>query len=78
MLYIIENEGPLALFKGIAPQITKGILVQGVLMMIKERSVGRSPLYEKTVLTAEQNGDPFHCPLCLYAQDQIGKAAERG
>lgn len=39
MSYIIEHEGPWALFKGIAPQIAKGILVQGVLMMIKERSV---------------------------------------
>ena len=38
MSYIIEHEGLLALFKGIAPQITKGIIVQGVLMMIKERS----------------------------------------
>ena len=37
MWYIIENEGPWALFKGIAPQITKGILVQGLLMMTKER-----------------------------------------
>lgn len=37
MRYIIENEGPWALFKGIAPQITKGILVQGLLMMTKER-----------------------------------------
>ncbi len=37
MSYIIEHEGPLALFKGIAPQITKGILVQGLLMMTKER-----------------------------------------
>ena len=37
MAYIIEHEGPLALFKGIAPQIMKGVLVQGVLMMIKER-----------------------------------------
>lgn len=37
MSYIIEHEGPLALFKGIAPQITKGILVQGFLMMTKER-----------------------------------------
>ncbi|KAI4161396.1 MAG: hypothetical protein L6R39_000068 [Caloplaca ligustica] len=35
--YIIEHEGPLALFKGLAPQITKGILVQGLLMMTKER-----------------------------------------
>ncbi|KAL9125210.1 MAG: hypothetical protein Q9217_005549 [Psora testacea] len=35
--YIIEHEGPWALFKGIAPQITKGILVQGLLMMTKER-----------------------------------------
>jgi hypothetical protein len=39
MSYIVEHEGLLALFKGIAPQITKGIIVQGVLMMIKERSI---------------------------------------
>ena len=37
--FIVENEGPLSLFKGIAPQITKGILVQGLLMMSKERYV---------------------------------------
>ncbi len=37
MSYIIEHEGPLALFKGMAPQITKGFLVQGLLMMTKER-----------------------------------------
>lgn len=39
MSYIVEHEGPMALFKGIAPQITKGILVQGLLMMTKERYV---------------------------------------
>ncbi|MCJ1482106.1 ADP/ATP carrier protein [Schaereria dolodes] len=38
MTYIVENEGLLALFKGIAPQITKGLLVQGLLMMTKERN----------------------------------------
>ena len=37
MEYIVEHEGPLALFKGIAPQIVKGLLVQGFLMMTKER-----------------------------------------
>ncbi|KAF2466645.1 mitochondrial carrier [Lindgomyces ingoldianus] len=37
MRYIIEHEGPLALFKGIGPQIMKGLLVQGFLMMTKER-----------------------------------------
>lgn len=37
MEYIIEHEGPLGLFKGIGPQITKGLLVQGLLMMTKER-----------------------------------------
>ena len=37
MAYIIEHEGPLSLFKGIAPQIMKGLLVQGILMMTKER-----------------------------------------
>ncbi|KAG6092333.1 hypothetical protein E4U30_005579 [Claviceps sp. LM220 group G6] len=37
MRFVVEHEGPLALFKGIGPQIFKGFLVQGVLMMTKER-----------------------------------------
>ncbi|KAK3333675.1 mitochondrial carrier domain-containing protein [Cercophora scortea] len=37
MQFIIENEGPLSLFKGMGPQILKGLLVQGILMMTKER-----------------------------------------
>ena len=37
MRYIIEHEGLPALFKGIGPQIMKGLLVQGLLMMTKER-----------------------------------------
>jgi hypothetical protein len=39
MQFIIEHEGLLGLFKGIAPQISKGIIVQGLLMMTKERCV---------------------------------------
>lgn len=37
MAYIVEQEGPMGLFKGIGPQIAKGVLVQGLLMMAKER-----------------------------------------
>ena len=37
MEHIIQKEGPLGLFKGIAPQVLKGLLVQGILMMTKER-----------------------------------------
>jgi hypothetical protein len=37
MNYIIKHEGPAGLFKGIGPQILKGLLVQGFLMMTKER-----------------------------------------
>lgn len=44
MKYIIENEGLLSLFKGIGPQITKGLLVQGLLMMTKERYVLKSSI----------------------------------
>lgn len=39
MQYIVQHEGPMALFKGIGPQILKGLLVQGFLMMTKERYV---------------------------------------
>jgi len=37
MAYIIEHEGYMGLFKGIGPQLMKGLLVQGLLMMTKER-----------------------------------------
>jgi hypothetical protein len=37
MRFIVEHEGLLGLFKGIGPQIMKGLLVQGFLMMTKER-----------------------------------------
>lgn len=39
MRFIVQNEGLLSLFKGIGPQILKGLLVQGLLMMTKERYV---------------------------------------
>lgn len=52
MRYIVEHEGPWALFKGIGPQILKGLLVQGFLMMTKERYVKSSP---------------FRCQLTNYA-----------
>jgi hypothetical protein len=37
MAFIVHHEGLLGLFKGIGPQILKGLLVQGFLMMTKER-----------------------------------------
>jgi len=37
MKFIVDNEGVTGLFKGIGPQISKGLLVQGILMMTKER-----------------------------------------
>lgn len=43
MAFIVKNEGLLGLFKGIGPQIMKGFLVQGILMMTKERYVLRIP-----------------------------------
>lgn len=39
MKHIVDNEGLFSLFKGIGPQILKGLLVQGLLMMTKERYV---------------------------------------
>ncbi|KAF2399862.1 mitochondrial carrier [Trichodelitschia bisporula] len=37
MSFIIEHEGVMSLFKGIGPQLLKGLMVQGLLMMTKER-----------------------------------------
>jgi len=37
MRFIVEHEGLLGLFKGIGPQLMKGLIVQGLLMMTKER-----------------------------------------
>jgi hypothetical protein len=52
MQFIIENEGLSSLFKGMGPQILKGLLVQGILMMTKERLVRPcSVLYSMTWLT---------------------------
>lgn len=44
MKHIIDNEGLFSLFKGIGPQILKGLLVQGLLMMTKERYVFCFPI----------------------------------
>jgi hypothetical protein len=51
MKFIIQHEGVLGLFKGIAPQITKGVLVQGLLMMTKERYVSMGPTLVDLLLT---------------------------
>lgn len=37
LLYIAKNEGLFRLYKGLLPQIIKGFLVQGLMMMLKER-----------------------------------------
>jgi hypothetical protein len=37
MQFIVQRDGVLGLYKGIAPQLLKGFLVQGMLMMTKER-----------------------------------------
>lgn len=39
LLYIVKNEGILRLCKGLVPQIVKGLIVQGLMMMLKERLV---------------------------------------
>jgi hypothetical protein len=39
LLYIVKNEGILRLYKGLIPQIVKGFIVQGLMMMLKERLV---------------------------------------
>jgi len=50
MEFIIKNEGLLGLFKGIGPQISKGLLVQGLLMMTKERYVNFFSFFQEPSL----------------------------
>lgn len=51
LLYIMKNEGLLRLYKGLAPQIIKGFLVQGLMMMLKERYVSAAlPNVDTTML----------------------------
>ncbi len=58
MQFIVENEGLLGLFKGIAPQISKGLIVQGLLMMTKERWEYSQLLWRK-YWCLQQNGAAF-------------------
>lgn len=37
LAHVVENEGVLRLFKGLGPQLSKAILLQGLLMILKER-----------------------------------------
>ncbi|ANB14633.1 Ant1p [Sugiyamaella lignohabitans] len=37
LVYLSKNEGLKGLFKGLGPQISKGVLVQGLLFMIKDQ-----------------------------------------
>ena len=77
MSFIIEHEGLLALFKGIGPQITKGLLVQGLLMMTKERYVLALLLrWDLVWLILVQDGNPLHRPLRLPPQAPVRQTAK--
>lgn len=82
MEFIVKNEGALSLFKGIGPQLLKGFLVQGILMMTKERYVKKNhPRY-----SLQRNTDMLHYSVELMfilfmrflsklRSQQLGKAA---
>lgn len=81
MSYIVEHEGPWALFKGIGPQITKGLLVQGLLMMTKERLVVATSAVQTAslLICLLQNGDSL-CPtvrLCSQAEIHAAQKSRR-
>jgi hypothetical protein len=58
LLYIVKNEGILRLYKGLIPQIVKGFMVQGLMMMLKERLVSFiSSLSPRRLVIDEQGQD---------------------
>ncbi len=63
MQFIITHEGPLGLFKGIGPQILKGLLVQGLLMMTKERCVFHSSCHCHASVANRLQSRAAVCPL---------------
>lgn len=71
MRYIVQNEGMMSLFKGIGPQILKGLLVQGLLMMTKERYVQSSvsTAYSQGYANNSQAGTHLHRSVRLSPQD---------
>lgn len=72
MKFIVEREGVLGLFKGIGPQILKGFLVQGILMMTKERYV--SIQYSLDQANRRQHGT-FICSFLPLSQEPASQAA---
>lgn len=76
MQFIIEREGVLGLFKGIAPQILKGFLVQGILMMTKERYASTASVSLRMMLTAWQHGT-IVCSLHPLPQEPPNEAVAK-
>jgi hypothetical protein len=62
MAYIVEHEGLMSLFKGIGPQLMKGLIVQGILMMTKERCVVLHYTLKFYANKISQIRAGFHCP----------------
>jgi hypothetical protein len=79
MAYIIEHEGPISLFKGIGPQILKGLLVQGLLMMTKERYVVTFDLlHTRRMLITNQDRAYFHPSLPVSQATPLRSASKTG
>ena len=82
MEFIVNNEGILGLFKGIAPQITKGLIVQGLLMMTKERYVLVKPATGQSEVLIVHSMELLFIVLFRYLRkiraEQLQKAAEIG
>lgn len=73
----MHNEGWLGLFKGIAPQISKGLIVQGLLMMTKERYVNSEKnLFLFSGLDDQQNGAPLYHSIQILEENQVQPASE--
>ena len=82
MRFIVEKEGPLSLFKGIGPQILKGLLVQGILMMTKERYVlanSMTTIGTNRLLQCRAHVYPLHAlsPDHAVAANQEGRRSGR-
>jgi hypothetical protein len=75
MAYIVQNEGVSRLWKGLGPQLSKALLVQGLLVVLKEQYVSQYTIqilrdFANIRIIASETNSPWSTTTCvLYGRN---------